>query len=203
MTSEGKGLELRSGVFGGGFLALIVVALVVPLAAAGGALHGAKSCGATVKVTDHEKYVINQYAQDAMRFAPGTVTLESGCDLTFEFATRNQDAPHSLSIVNQVDLPRTTAQMQSCTICKKIKAYHVGDPTVPAGPKNPILHWIVNSGKPGLDVAGDSIGIFEATAKGAPPGHSRLTIPVSAPAGTTLYFMCGLHPWMQGKIVVS
>jgi hypothetical protein len=30
-----------------------------------------------------------------------------------------------------------------------------------------------------------------------------VTVVVSARAGTTLSFMCGLHPWMQGKIVVT
>ena len=116
-------------------MALIVVALVVPLVAVGGAAVGAKACGATVKVTDHEKYVINQYAQDGMRFAPDTVTLES-------VATRRSSSRPAIrrsaqpSIVKRVDLPRTPAQMQSCTICKKIKAYHVGDPTLPAGLKN-------------------------------------------------------------------
>jgi hypothetical protein len=30
-----------------------------------------------------------------------------------------------------------------------------------------------------------------------------VTIKVTAKAGTSLYFMCGVHPWMQGKIVVK
>jgi hypothetical protein len=183
-------------------LASVLVALVA-IGVAAGARSSSQACGVTVKVTDHEKFVVNQYAKDAMRYVPGTATIKSGCDLTFEFATPDQDVPHSLSIVNHSDLPRTTAQMQSCDICKQIKAKLIGDPTIPAGPKNPILHWIVNAGKPGLDVPGDSIGIFEAKSKGAPPGHQRLTIRVSAPAGKTLYFMCGLHAWMQGKIVVT
>jgi plastocyanin len=182
----------------GGLVALVAFAL--PLAVATGA-H--RACGATVKVTDHEEFVVNRYAKDAMRFAPGTVSLKSGCDLTFEFATPDQDVPHSLSLVKRSELPATNAQMESCKVCKDIKAKHVADPTVPAGPKNPIQHWIVNVGKPGLDVPGDSISIFEAKSKGAPPGHQRVIIPVSAPAGTTLYFMCGLHAWMQGKIVVT
>jgi hypothetical protein len=25
---------------------------------------------------------------------------------------------------------------------------------------------------------------------------------VSAPAGSVLYFVCAVHPWMQGKIIV-
>jgi hypothetical protein len=59
----------------------------------------------------------------------------------------------------------------------------------------------VNVGKPGFDSPGDSVAIIEA--KGAPAGHKSVTVPVSAAPGTTLYFMCGLHPWMQGKIVVK
>jgi len=154
-----------------------------------------------VKVTDQSRYVVNQYFLDRMRFSPGTVSVRSGCTLTFEFATSGQDHPHSLSIVEAADLPRTTAQMEKCTICKQIAAKHVKYPGQPAGPKNPIVHWIVNAGAPGLDVPGDSISILET--KGVPASHHSVTIPVTAPAGTTLRFICGLHPWMQGKILVD
>ena len=185
----------------GGLFALVVGAVAVAAYPASRAAVGAaKACGATVKVTDHEKFVVNQYLQDEMRFAPGTATVRSGCDLTFEFATSDQADPHSLSIVKESDLPRTTAEMESCKVCTLIKPKHVGDPTTPAGPKNPILHWIVNVGKPGLDAPGDSLAIFENQARGAPPGHGSVTVRVSAPPNTTLYFMCGLHPWMQGKV---
>ena len=198
MNSQWKIPSVRPAVVVGALVAL--VALAVPLAAA---RSSAKACGATVKVTDHETFVVNKYDKDEMRFVPGTVKVKSGCKLTFEFATSDQADPHSLTIVKRSDLPRTMDQMQNCKICKQIKGKHVGDPTVPASPKNPILHWIVNVGRPGLDVPGDSISIFEATAKGAPPGHNRVSIVVSARAGTTLNFMCGMHPWMQGKIVVT
>jgi plastocyanin len=29
------------------------------------------------------------------------------------------------------------------------------------------------------------------------------TVKVTAKPGTTLYFLCAVHPWMQGKIVVE
>ena len=114
----------------GSLLALVAVGVAVGAhSASRTALRTAKACGATVKVTDHEKFVVNQYLQDAMRFAPGTATVKSGCDLTFEFATSDQDDPHSLSIVKESDLPKTTAEMESCKVCKLIKPEHVGDPT--------------------------------------------------------------------------
>jgi plastocyanin len=187
----------RLVVLAGTVVALVAVA--VPLAVASG--RTAQVCGATVKVAEHEKFVVNQYAQDGMRYVPGTVTVKSGCTLTFEFATPAQSESHSLSIVNRSDLPRTTAQMQSCKVCGQIAGRHVAHPGQPPGPANPIAHWIVNVGKPGLDMAGDSIVVDET--KGAPPGHKRITVPVSAPAGSTLYYMCGMHPWMQAKIVVT
>ena len=175
-----------------------LVAVAVPLAVAEGA---GSACGATVKVSDHMKFVINRYVQDEMRFDPGTVTVKSGCKLTFRFATAGQSESHSLTIVKQSDLPQTTAQMENCKICKQIASKHVAHPGHPAGPTNPIAHWIVNAGKPGFDEPGDSVVVAEA--KGAPPGHKSVAVTVSARAGTTLYFMCGLHPWMQGKIVVK
>ena len=202
MKSRWQGSAVRPAVVACALVAFVAVAVAVPLAVAGGS-GSATACGATVKVTDHEEYVVNQYLKDEMRYVPGTVAVKSGCELTFEFATPDQDVPHSLSLVKQSDLPTTSAQMAKCKICKQIKADHVGDPTVPAGPKNPILHWVVNAGQPGLDAPGDSIAIFEAKAKGAPPGHGKVTVLVSAKAGTTLHFICGLHPWMQGKIQVT
>ena len=32
--------------------------------------------------------------------------------------------------------------------------------------------------------------------------YTPLTIKVTAPAGTTLNFMCAVHPWMQGVLHV-
>jgi plastocyanin len=198
LTSSSKKFGVRLVTLAAGLAALIGVAM--PLVA-GGAGSNAKACGATVKVAEHVKYVINQYVQDGMRFAPGTVTVKSGCKLTIEFAAAGQSESHSLSLVKQSDLPRTAAQMENCKICKQIASKHLKYPGQPPGPNNPIAHWIVNVGKRGFDVPGDSIVIAEA--KDAPAGHKRVTMTVSARAGTTLYFMCGLHPWMQGKIHVT
>jgi plastocyanin len=180
---------------------VILAAAVVACAAAAlpfDIAGGARStcAGATVKVTDHMKFEINRYALDAMRFAPGVLTVKSGCTLTFAFATPGQDEGHSLSIVEPSDLPKTTAQMENCKVCGHIAAGHVEHPGHPLGPTNPVVHWVVNVGSPGLDAPGDSIVI-------SPKSHKSVVIPVSAPAGTVLHFICGLHPWMQGRIVVK
>jgi plastocyanin len=177
-----------------GAAVVALAAVAVPWAVAGG--ERSTCAGTTVEASDHARYAINRYIQEWMRFAPGVIRIKSGCTLTFAFATPGQDEGHSLSIVAQSDLPRTSAQMENCKICGQIAAKHVEHPGQPPGPNNPIVHWIVNTGLPGLDAPGDSIVI-------APTTHKRVTITVSAPAGRTLYFMCGLHPWMQGKIIVQ
>ena len=98
-------------------------------------------------------------------------------------------------------LPKTAAQVDACRVCEQIGAKHVKNPNAEPGPSNPILHWIVNAGKPGLDSPGDSVAILEGP--GAPAGHKSVTIQVTAPAGTTLHFLCAVHPWMQGTIKVT
>ena len=146
----------------GGLVALVAVGVAVAAhPASRSTLQAAKACGATVKVTDHEKFVVNQYLQDEMRFAPGTATVKSGCDLTLRVRDVGPRRPAQPLDRQGVRPPKTTAEMESCKVCKLIKPKHVGDPTVPAGRKNPILHWIVNVGKAGLDAPGDSIAIFE------------------------------------------
>jgi plastocyanin len=54
-----------------------------------------------------------------------------------------------------------------------------------------------SDGSAGLSETGDSI----AVQSGGP--HNSITIKVTAKPGTTLHFFCAVHPWMQGKIVVS
>jgi hypothetical protein len=206
VRSRAKLFRARRVIGSGGLVALMAIAAWPALA--GGAQAGERSalrasngCGGTVKVSEHEVFVVNRYAQEGMRFVPGTVSVVSGCKLTFSFATPGQSDPHSLSIVDRSDLPRTTAQMESCKVCRHIATRLVAHPNQAPGPANPIVHWIVNAGRPGLDAPGDSIGIVEA--RGAPRGHRNVTLSVSAPAGSILSFMCGLHPWMQGTIRVT
>ena len=88
------------------------------------------------------------------------------------------------------------AQVNTCKPCREYATPHLKNPHAPPGPGNPIVNWILNKGQPGLDTPGDSVAIQQ------PGTHHSVTINVSAPAGTTLYFMCAVHPWMQGKIIV-
>jgi hypothetical protein len=59
----------------------------------------------------------------------------------------------------------------------------------------PPFNFVVNVGGPGLDARGDSL-LFGG------PFDQAVEAQVTAPAGTTLYYLCVIHPWMQGSIKV-
>jgi plastocyanin len=139
----------------------------------------------------------NKYMQDNMFFSPGTVTVSSGDSITFKFDKPNSMEPHTLTIVKRSQLPRTGAQVENCRACEMLASGHLKNPKAAPDQNNPIVHWTLNKGQPGLDTVGDSVAIQE------PGAHKSVTVKVSAPAGTTLYFLCAVHPWMQGKIVVK
>jgi plastocyanin len=171
------------------------VALVAAVAATS-AMASSHASGLTIKATDHgSTYVINKSVTDRMYFSPGTATIKSGQTLTFEYDGMAMSEPHTISIVSGRDLPKTDKQIADCGICNKIAATHIKNPHAPPGPTNDIVHWTVDKGQPGLDEPGDSIAIEGMK-------HRSVSIKVTAPAGTTLYFICAVHPWMQGEIKV-
>jgi plastocyanin len=158
--------------------------------------RAAAAGSAVVKVFGGEKVAINRYFQDEMRFSPGTVTVTSGSTLTFQYGDKEEE-PHTLTIVPEGLLPKTTGQVMDWKVCEKYATPHLKNPKAEPGPANPIVHWMLNKGQPGLDTVGDSIAIQPD------PKHKSISVPVSAKPGTTLYFVCAVHPWMQGKIVVK
>jgi plastocyanin len=170
-----------------------LAALATAAFAASGSFAYGHAAGATVKTFDVTKMVPNKYIQDGMHFTPGTVSVPSGGSLTFTYGDKEME-PHTLTIVKRADLPRTVAQVENCRACR-VAMGHLKHPRAEPGPTNPIVHWVLNKGQPGLDAVGDSIAI-------QPGAHKSMTVEVSAPSGTTLYFVCAVHPWMQGKIVV-
>lgn len=149
----------------------------------------------TVKTFAKETLVPNKYFQEAMRFSPGTIRIKSGATLTFTYGDKEME-PHTLTIVKQSDLPKTVDQAENCRPCQEYATPHLKNPKAEPNEKNPIIHWILNKGNPGLDTVGDSVAI-------QPGAHKSISVKVTAPAGTTLYFVCAVHPWMQGKIVVQ
>jgi plastocyanin len=176
-------------------IGLVVGLVLVAVAAVNVAFASSQGGGATVKTKETFKIAINKYFQDGLHYVPGTVTVASGSTLTFTYSDKEQE-PHTLTIVNKSELPRTLAQVNQCAACRKYATPHLKNPHAPPGPGNPIVKWTLDQGQPGFDAPGDSMAI-------QPGAHKRNSVVVSAPAGTTLYFLCAIHPWMQGKIIVK
>jgi hypothetical protein len=167
----------------------LLAALVVPNLAT--AEEAPESAGAVTKIE------IKMEGKKMGFFGPGTV--HEGEEL--EVINRTMPSmvgPHTFSLVTKGSLPKTAQQRKTCftpgKICMGIAHWYglKGE----ENPKNPI----VEAGKPGWDTMGT------VTKKGdsyffAKKGEA-IDQKVTAKAGTTLYFMCAVHPWMQGSIKV-
>ena len=131
----------------------------------------------------------------------GPDTVAAGTQLKVKNNTNPKAVgPHTFSLVRKSDLPTTKNQIKACgkklkAICGAIiKWHHVNLDTGEVG-VNP-----VKAGKGGWDQEGsekrkgDSV-VLERK------GES-FKQKVTAKAGETLYFICAVHPFMQGKIDV-
>lgn len=174
---------------------MVLGAVLLALAASAfGARGGDKGPGkAKIVIKGTETFKRNAYIKDSAHFVAGTLAIRSGGTVTL---TNTTDEPHTFSIVKPSQLPRTVKQIQECGVCGEIAKSHGVNPEGPplSGPP-PIP--LVNVGPEGFDEPGDSIAIN-------PKGHGgHVTFKLTASAGTTLNFICAIHPWMQGRILVK
>jgi plastocyanin len=140
----------------------------------------------TVRTTGDERVVPNAMVQATLKFAPGVVVVASGEEITWAHDDATT-APHTATIVEEFPEP-TLEGIFGCGApgqpCEVALTAHF------AGGFNPV----VNVGAPGLDAPGDSLLFFDDTS---------ISAAVTAPSGTTLKYLCAIHPWMQGEIVVQ
>ncbi len=171
---------------------LAAAALGLVLAMAGTALAaGGGPSKATLVIKGGESFKTNAYIKSSLHFATGTVRVRSGATVTLLNTTPD---PHTLSIVSPSQLPRTIGQVENCKVCKGIAKAHGVNPREESS--GPPPHPVVNVGAPGFNQPGDSLII-------GPKGpHGKVTFKITAKPGTTLHFMCAIHPWMQGRFLV-
>ena len=166
-------------------VAIVAVAIALAVVAAG----GASASPLTVAVRGGEQFVPNALIQSTFRFSPGPISATTGQTVTWVDADQVADEPHTITVVAQADLPTDVEEVFECQDsgpCSAALEGHFGGGGAPV----PVLE----AGNPGLDAPGDSLLLF--------PGGTVDGL-ISAPAGTTLYYLCALHPWMQGSISVG
>jgi plastocyanin len=167
-------------------------ALVIAGALSAGLAMAASQGGPIVRTPEQIVFVPNAFNGTTMRFDPGTVAVKSGGTVTF--IDSEKDEPHTVTVVKKSELPRTAAQVNNCKACA-LALGHLKDPRHPD--TSPVKTYVLDKGQMGFDARGDSVVITP----GGP--HKKAVVTVSAPAGSTLYYVCAIHPWMQGSIVVT
>jgi hypothetical protein len=179
---------------------LAVGAAGVCLAVAASGIAGATSAvpsKATIKQSGSTTMKPNQYVKDTLRWNRDVYHVKSGGTLHLVDSIVSE-GPHTFTVVKKADRPKNAAQMQNCKICNTLTAAHGADPNSDAPPKFQFLENGVGSASaPLVDRPGDSALIGQGQ-----KGES-LDLKVGAKKGSTLYFMCLIHPWMQSKVIVG
>jgi hypothetical protein len=179
-----------------GLTAVAVAVASIPAIAAPGHKGPASGKGphgpskATLVIKGGTTFKINKFMKDSVHWVPGTVAIASGGTLTISNRSTDPD-PHTFSIVKRAQLPKTPAQLSNCEICGEIAKAHGVNPAEPPSGPPPIP--TVDPGKDGFNEPGDSQAIGP---------HQTLQVTITAKPGSKLYFMCAVHPWMQGVVKV-
>ena len=128
-----------------------------------------------------------EFVRDDQRFTPRNLDVRSGGQVRLKNKAKTED-PHTLSLVKRSDLPRTPDEVFNCEACGPFfGAHEVNEETGEVGKP------LVNVGPEGFDQPGDSIFV--------PPGGT-VRFDVTAAKGTSLYYLCAVHAWMQGRLRV-
>jgi hypothetical protein len=177
-----------------------VTVLSLGLAGATGAAlaaGGRAPSKATIKVSQKLKMKPNRYVQDGLRWNRDVYRVRSGGTLHV-VNTVASEGPHTFTVVKKKDLPRNAAQAFNCKICNQLAVAHGANPESEAPPKFQYLeNGVGQATPPNIDRPGDS-GLTGPGQKG-----ESIDLKVTAKKGTTLYFLCLIHPWMEAKVKVG
>src|ERR1700755_613676 len=164
-----------------------VAALSVFAVAAGPAVAAPKKN--TITAVGGTKVKANAYVQDAQHWDADAYTVKSGDTVTLrDKSTEGQ--PHTLSLIKK--LPKTPAQIMGCEACGPLMEAHQANPET-----GEVGQALVEGGGAGFDTGGDKSAAGYSIYL---PPKGKVTFKVTAKKGTTLSFVCAVHPWMLGTI---
>ncbi len=177
-------------------LVLVVAAAIAVMLTA----FGPGLAGAAVTPTGTTDTIYMKDEKGALKFvAPATV--HQGDELNIVNETNPKKVgPHTFSLVTQGLLPKTPKARKSCFtpkhICMSIANWHGFDPKTEKITINP-----VEAGPEGWSTLGDNSKKGDSWFTGEKKAGTSFSQQVTAEPGT-LYFLCAVHPWMQGKTTV-
>jgi hypothetical protein len=146
---------------------------------------------ATLRAIGGLKFKANRFVSDTQRFSSDVVDINSGGRLTVRDRTGQ---PHSFSLVKRSQVPRNGRQMERCFgpgPCDEIAVDH-GAVNPETGEEQDPTEPLVNKGPAGFNRPGDSVVI-------AP--RRKATVRVTG--NKDLFYICAIHPWMQGRLNVD
>lgn len=148
------------------------------------ALRGPVGGGGAIQTRGAERIEPNELIYSTFHFSPEKAVVDSGQQLRWEFNDQGQD-PHTATIVEQGDLPTDFRETFGCRVCNQALRSHF---------EGGLTRKVDVDGDGGLSAPGDSLFFG--------PGED-ISRQVTAPSGSKLFYLCAIHPWMQGKIVVN
>ena len=174
-------------------LALSVTALSVVVAGTGaaGAAETLPTTTAVVKI---------ELTKGKLKFVgPESVTKGDQLEVVNETNPR-QVGPHTFSLVTKGSVPKTAKARHNCFtpkhICLAVAKWHGFNPKSEEITINP-----AKAGPAGWSTMGNATGKKGDSWVTEKKGES-FAQEVSAEPGTTLYYICAVHPWMHGKVNV-
>ena len=140
--------------------------------------------GGSVSTRGTETFEPNALIQATFRFSPEKIVVHHGQQVRWVHRDQSEE-PHTVTIVNRDQLPRSVDEVFQCKVCRQVGKAHFG------GGK--LKRKVDPDGDGGLDQPGDSLFFTP---------QQSVSRQITAPAGSKLFYLCIIHPWMQGKIVV-
>lgn len=175
--------------------------VIAAAAAIGCAAFGAGLAGAETTPTGTTNTIYMKEVKGKLKFvAPPAVHQGDELEIVDQTDPRKV-GPHSFSLVTKDSLPKTPQARKGCfapkRICMSIAQWHGFSPKTGKVSINP-----AEAGPAGWSTLGSTSkkgDSWFSEKKGGSFSQQVTADPVTTP---TIYFLCAIHPWMQGKTTV-
>jgi plastocyanin len=166
-------------------LAVFLTATVTMGSLAGGTPATRSHEPSVVRLLGRETFEPNSLVTSTFRFSPERKFPHTGERVRWLDQDQTAD-PHTITVVRRSQLPSSFPEAFNCRPCNEALDAHFGS----GGP--PVTR--VDVGAPGFNQPGDSLLLLDGGSIGAT---------ITASAGSHLFYLCAIHPWMQGRLTVG
>jgi len=179
----------------------IAVPAIAAVATAVAVLSPALATGKGPGPTPNTVYIEGSRSEPLKFVAPETIV--NGEELTIVNKTNPKKVgPHTFAMIEPSLIPKTKEERKKCFpggVCGTIAKW-LGV----TGPHDPVSTNPAKAGKPGWSTEGSKTKTGDTWFTGSKPGREftqQVNVDTSEGA-VTIHFMCAIHPWMHGEIIV-